>query len=62
MIRLPMICIVLACGFSMVPEMYSLSKSAALVFDSFSIWPLPYYMDYTGTGNSLNMRHPHVLH
>ena len=20
-----------------------------------------YYMDYTGTGNSLNMRHPHVL-
>src|SRR3989442_13574504 len=21
-----------------------------------------YYMDYTGTGNSLNMRHPHVLH
>jgi isoamylase len=22
---------------------------------------LGYYMDYTGTGNSLNMRHPHVL-
>jgi glycogen operon protein len=22
---------------------------------------LRYYMDYTGTGNSLNMRHPHVL-
>jgi glycogen operon protein len=22
---------------------------------------LQYYMDYTGTGNSLNMRHPHVL-
>jgi isoamylase len=22
---------------------------------------LAYYMDYTGTGNSLNMRHPHVL-
>jgi glycogen operon protein len=22
---------------------------------------LMYYMDYTGTGNSLNMRHPHVL-
>jgi isoamylase len=22
---------------------------------------LTYYMDYTGTGNSLNMRHPHVL-
>src|SRR6185436_4649854 len=20
-----------------------------------------YYMDYTGTGNTLNMRHPHVL-
>src|SRR5690606_9403711 len=20
-----------------------------------------YYMDYTGTGNSMNMRHPHVL-